>query len=241
MNDIIDELDMLFKKIQETKKILQFSEGFNLNDLKKICDSSPQMVSIFSFDDFSYTMTYCNKSAYEFLNTTEEETNKLGFKYILKLVHPENIGVVYNIIRFFSDRNNTNKIFSHAFYIKSKNGWEWTYACVKPAVLNNEGEAKYLIGVGCSLDELLKTKNQIKHFKDNFLFFEESAHKFLSLSDREKQVLKLIAEEYTSKEIAAIMYISPLTVDTYRKNLIEKLQVKSSIGLAKYAMLFNIK
>lgn len=241
MNDIIDELNALFLKIQEGQKILQFSDVLTLDELKKICDSSPQMVSIFCYEDFSYTMTYCNKSAYEFLGTNEEETNKLGFKYILRLVHPENISVVYNIIKFFADRNNNNKIFSHTYYIKSKNGWEWTYASVKPAIISESGEAKYLLGVGCSIDELLKTKSQIKLFKDNFSFFENSVHKFLSLSDREKQILKLISEEYTSKEIAAMLYISPLTVDTYRKNLIEKLQVKSSIGLAKYAMLFNFK
>jgi len=53
------------------------------------------------------------------------------------------------------------------------------------------------------------------------------------LSDREKQVLELIRAEYTSEEIAKELYISKSTVDTYRKNLIIKLKVKNSVGLAK--------
>ncbi len=53
------------------------------------------------------------------------------------------------------------------------------------------------------------------------------------LSDREKQVLELIRAEYTSEEIAKELYISKSTVDTYRKNLIIKMKVKNSVGLAK--------
>jgi len=56
------------------------------------------------------------------------------------------------------------------------------------------------------------------------------------LSDREKQVLELIRAEYTSEEIAKELYISKSTVDTYRKNLIIKLKVKNSVGLAKYEL-----
>jgi DNA-binding NarL/FixJ family response regulator len=53
------------------------------------------------------------------------------------------------------------------------------------------------------------------------------------LSDREQQVLELIRAEYTSEEIAKELYISKSTVDTYRKNLIKKLMVRNSVGLAK--------
>lgn len=240
MNEILDELNLLFSKIQENKKLFEFSDNMSLDELKKVCDNSSQMVSIFEFENFSYSMVYSNKSAYEFLGTTEEETNKLGFKYILKLVHPENISAIYLLIKFFNEQHNSDKIFSHTYCIKSKNGWEWTYASVKPAIIGENGDVKYLIGVGCSVDDMLKTKRQIKLFRNNFSFYEENVSKFLALSDREKEILKLISQELTSKEIASKLYISPLTVDTYRKNLIEKLDVKSSIGLVKYSLLFNL-
>ncbi len=56
-----------------------------------------------------------------------------------------------------------------------------------------------------------------------------------ALTDREKQVLKFICQEYNSKEIAEQLCLSPNTVETHRKNLLKKLQVKSSIGLALFA------
>jgi DNA-binding CsgD family transcriptional regulator len=49
-------------------------------------------------------------------------------------------------------------------------------------------------------------------------------------------VLKLIAQEYTNGEIAEKLFISIRTVDTHRRNLLEKLQVKNTVGLVKYAI-----
>lgn len=57
----------------------------------------------------------------------------------------------------------------------------------------------------------------------------------VNLTKREKEVLKLIALEYTSPEIAEKLFISSTTVDTHRRNLISKLGVRSSMGLVRYA------
>ena len=61
-----------------------------------------------------------------------------------------------------------------------------------------------------------------------------------SLTPREIEVLKLITDEYSSPEIAAKLNISQSTVDTYRKSLLKKTNVKNSIGLAMYAVKNNI-
>lgn len=241
MNDLHNELDSLFDKINSIMANKNFEGVDSLEKLKEICDSSVEMSSIFEFEEFFYSMTYSNKPAYEYLGVTEEHTKKFGFKYILSIMHPENMTAMYNLIKFFTDKENRNKVYTGVFYIKVKAGWEWTYSCIRPAIFKEDGSVKYLLSTGCSIDNLLKSKSDYKNFKSNLPFFEQHAAKYLMLTDREKEVLLLIAEEYTSKEIAAMLFISPLTVDTYRKNLIEKLQVKSSIGLAKYAMLFNLK
>jgi len=56
------------------------------------------------------------------------------------------------------------------------------------------------------------------------------------LTPREFEVLKLIALEYSNPEIAQKLYISIRTVDTHRRNLLEKLGVKNTAGLVKYAL-----
>ena len=56
------------------------------------------------------------------------------------------------------------------------------------------------------------------------------------LTDRERQVLRLIVEGFTNKEIAAKLYLSPKTVDNHRAHIMSKLECRDVIGLVKYAI-----
>lgn len=60
------------------------------------------------------------------------------------------------------------------------------------------------------------------------------------LTKREKDVLKLIAEEKTTKEIADELFISTNTVVTHRRNLLVKFDAKTSVGLVKKALEFGL-
>ena len=56
-----------------------------------------------------------------------------------------------------------------------------------------------------------------------------------TLTLREKEILALIVEEHTTKEIAQKLHICPSTVETHRLKLIQKLDVKNSAGLVRVA------
>lgn len=56
------------------------------------------------------------------------------------------------------------------------------------------------------------------------------------LTAREKEVLGLIAEGSTNAQIAEKLYISPLTVDSHRKNLLAKFAVKNTAAMVKLAI-----
>jgi DNA-binding NarL/FixJ family response regulator len=58
----------------------------------------------------------------------------------------------------------------------------------------------------------------------------------IPITPREIEVLKLIAQEYSNAEIAKKLFISIRTVDTHRRNLLEKLHLKNTAGLVKYAI-----
>ena len=56
------------------------------------------------------------------------------------------------------------------------------------------------------------------------------------LTKRETEVLKLIVEGHTSPEIAKMLFISPRTVETHRSNLMNKLKIKNTAALVRYAL-----
>ena len=62
----------------------------------------------------------------------------------------------------------------------------------------------------------------------------------ITLTRRETEILELITNEYTNPEIAEKLFISIRTVDTHRRNLLEKLNVKNTAGLVKYALRHGI-
>jgi DNA-binding NarL/FixJ family response regulator len=59
---------------------------------------------------------------------------------------------------------------------------------------------------------------------------------FSQLSDREREVLQLIAEGRTMRDVAAQLHLSVNTVHTHRKHIMEKLDIHSVAGLTKYAI-----
>lgn len=63
-----------------------------------------------------------------------------------------------------------------------------------------------------------------------------SKNELPALSSREKEILGLIAEGYTNPQIAEKIFLSQFTVDSHRKNLLAKLNVKNTATLIKFAV-----
>lgn len=60
------------------------------------------------------------------------------------------------------------------------------------------------------------------------------------LSEREREILNLIAKENSNKQIAEKLFISERTVETHRKNIFRKTNTTSLVGLIKYAFANNL-
>jgi DNA-binding NarL/FixJ family response regulator len=56
------------------------------------------------------------------------------------------------------------------------------------------------------------------------------------LSPRETEIVKLVAEGYSTKEIAALLSIAPKTVERHRSNILEKLGTRDRVALTRYAI-----
>jgi len=71
---------------------------------------------------------------------------------------------------------------------------------------------------------------------DDYIAERHRASPLESLSSRERQILQLVAEGKSSAEIAAILFLSPKTVDTYRSRLMHKLDIGDLPSLVKFAI-----
>ena len=64
----------------------------------------------------------------------------------------------------------------------------------------------------------------------------EERDSYSTLTEREREILKLVAEGHTNNQIAERLIISPKTVDTHRTHIMDKLNLHSRAELVKYAM-----
>ncbi len=64
----------------------------------------------------------------------------------------------------------------------------------------------------------------------------EERDSYSALTEREREILKLVAEGHTNNQIAERLFISPKTVDTHRTHIMDKLNLHSRAELVKYAM-----
>lgn len=76
--------------------------------------------------------------------------------------------------------------------------------------------------------------NKSEKAKDTF------ANMNVTLTKRETEIIRMISNEMTNSEIAQELNISPRTVDAHRRNLLQKLDVKNTAGLVRYAIHHNI-
>ena len=76
------------------------------------------------------------------------------------------------------------------------------------------------------------SNNLFTHFSDrNVNINADETH----LTKREIEIIRYIADGLTNNEIAAKLFLSTVTIDTHRKNILAKLQLKNTASLVKYA------
>lgn len=105
------------------------------------------------------------------------------------------------------------------------------------------GASGYLLK-NTSIEELIECVRGV--LSGNIVFCNETKHIISKpsqnelaiprLTKREKQILQLVAQGKTSSVIADELFLSPLTVDTHRKNLLQKFQAKNSSELITIAL-----
>jgi len=72
------------------------------------------------------------------------------------------------------------------------------------------------------------------------LDFESFTCEPVLLSEREVEIITLIAEGYTNTQIAELLHLSPHTINTHRKNIMGKLGTKNTAGIVMYAVKTNL-
>lgn len=155
---------------------------------------------------------------------------------ILDINMPEVDGI--NVLKTFKHRNNSQKTIILSGLSDAK-------IAQKMMDLGAYG----FIEKGSASEHIIKAiktvNNGIQYFSDDIKKELESLHtvtskeenvKKVELNERELAIIRLITEEKSSAQIGKILLISEKTVESHRRKLFKKLNVKNVVGLAMYAV-----
>jgi len=108
-------------------------------------------------------------------------------------------------------------------------------------ILKNTGREELIRAVNRILDNGTFYSNEvIEKIMQGFKQQKNIETHLKEITEREKEVLILISQELSTQEIADKLFISPRTVDTHRKHLLEKTNAKNVVGLIRFAFENNL-
>lgn len=135
----------------------------------------------------------------------------------VKKAHPQ---IKFLVLSMLDDVRTINKVIQ-----KKADGYILKFA--------DKGELRKAVK-----DVLAGNQHYSSKVKESYMegVFDRKKNDHIELSKREKEVLKLLMDELTSKEISEKLFISVNTVETHRKNILLKTGCKTTVGAVKFAI-----
>ncbi len=174
---------------------------------------------------------YCNSGFKKILGIKIDKLFELGWDYWFTNIYPEERLKIKNRVKNFFSVSFNRKSLTLRYNIYD--GTE-SLICVRHEIVLHKVE-NYTIAINYFFDISVKEKIE-NYFRVNNDFNDAIIHKAeLAMTSREKEVLQLVAEGFSSNQISKQLFISNHTVISHRKHLIKKFRVKNTAQLIKNA------
>lgn len=229
-------LEKHIKKIIELDDFLPYSSTF-------FCITNTQALT---FEYISKNMSAC-------LGFEKKDLQNQGMRYLWGRMHPKDLEewlqALNELMDFTLNSTNINdrRRMSYTWNYRLKNlNDNYVNIVQNTTPLGFDSDDKPIIGLAhytvlepeiklqvCASARILNEKNEYET-----IYFNNFSQKLLSegLSNRERDIVRLLVLSYTSKQIGDKLNISPNTVDTHRRNILRKLNISSTgelIGMLK--------
>ena len=188
------------------------------------------------------TNTYMNQTGCDILQHSSEELELLGPAYFSKFFPPEEINILKSELQHFAMEGDPGKIHSFFQRVRSdeQSDYKWYFTTSRLYPSDDVSEGLKMMHIAIPADTLSYSGRKLSNLVQDDALIRKNLHKFVLLSIREKEVIRLIVEGKSSAEIADCLFLSIHTVNNHRKNIIHKLDVTSLSQLIKFAVAFAI-
>ena len=169
----------------------------------------------------SMSNVYINKVCSDFFGHSSKFLLALGREYYNLYYPPEELRFFRSRMLELAEEADPDKLYSCFQRIRPRYhaDFEWFFTNSRLYRSTDFNNVQLILHIAVRIGSMNYMSNALDDLMEQEVFIRERYHR---LSDREKDVFKLIADGMKSKEIAEALFISPHTVNNHRKNIILK-------------------
>jgi PAS domain S-box-containing protein len=212
-----DALTVLGKRLADLEDQLSQAKRLAEQRFRALADASPSMIWMAGTDALH---TYFNPAWLEFRGRRLEEETGNGWKDGL---HPE-------------DRDLCLETHLKSFHARQRFRIQYRIMCSTGEYAWLESVGQPFLGENGEFAGFLGSASAGDHRRSYPAPDDNSVRMVFSLTDRERQVLVLIADGRSTKEAAAQLGISYKTADSHRSRILEKLGIHETASMVRYAI-----
>jgi len=152
----------------------------------------------------------------------------------MKFIHPDTIKHIFPRFADFYKIAGDKRIATEMQTFNVGGNWTNFYT----SSMNNK-EHEVMVTMVIPVNDLPHNMRLAREIPDD-PFVRKNFAKYEQLTDREKEIISLIARGHTSDQIAERLFIAKNTVNTHRRNVNKKLDIKHTSDIIRYAQAFGL-
>jgi DNA-binding CsgD family transcriptional regulator len=211
-----------------------------IKEVASYAETIPGVVIIHEIPDFN--LRYMSPLGLKLLGKKWEEIEGMsGEEYHRQFFNPDftsdSVPQIFKLIQ-----ENKNDIVSYFQQVRTskERPWDWYMSMTKILLRDEKSSPLLCITVAMKIDpESYFTAKAARLLEEN-AFLRNNHDKFSKLTNREKQILRLMALGKSASQISKELTITTATAETHRKKIKQKLSAKNSYELAQFARAFDL-
>lgn len=203
--------------------------------IEEFSEIIPGIVHINCLDDFA--INFVNSFGEKKYDVGMEEVLKVGPSFILDLFEPGSFEILTKPLANMVAEDDKSKIISFFQKIKPHKNADYRWLLTTSKILKDKNE---FISISQELNGIDGSTRAIGKVLDDNLFLKKNMERFGTLTKREKEIVKLVVQGNSTKQISERLFLSAHTVSTHRKNIIRKLELKSIHDWERFAYAFDL-
>lgn len=215
-----------------------------INKLASCAEAMPGVVIIHEICEGLDGMktVFMTSKGLEQLGTSLNELSEIGAKYHERFFNNEDMeGFLVKLEKLLENKDPKETFtFFQQVKFKDRDEWVWHIASIRIFHQDGDGSPTHLVTVAFPVDQMKHIPNKAERLLAENVFFKKNLNKFLSLGNRAKEVLRLVALGRSSAEISEELNITVDTVNTHRKIIKKKLGISTTYEFTEYAHAFDL-